>query len=238
MAMNLKPMKRIVIALIPIIVAIVLLNVVAFLIPFEKKEIATHYVNYGFTTFVFIAEGIALVTLIAGEKDAKKRVLGLPVLYSTIGAMGVTVIVSALTFILNAFIPFPLWIIIVLDVLVLSYVVLVFFRGIFYREQAIAIEAKKDETRFMDNLNAKIRAIYETNRIEELRTSLENLWDIARGSDPVSCEYSKELENQLAEQVDELCVLLQDGNVGEAKIMIERISDNLLERRAICRANK
>ena len=90
----------------------------------------------------------------------------------------------------------------------------------------------------MDEFRARLRALNKINKIEGVESILSDLLDIALGSDPVTNDKTLDSESELLSLLQELDESIKDGSEEEARAVIEKIKNALLERNVLCKAGK
>lgn len=217
---------------------VALLSVFVFVVPFEKVSVTSHYINYGFACFVFIAQGVIFAITMFGEKNAQQRVMGLPIIHSGFVALGLQILASFIFFLTNAFVSLAPWIVILVEAIIIAYMVICVAKGFFFKSHVETFQEVKKKTEFMDEFRARLQATCSTNRIESISPLLEDLYDCARASDPVSNEKTLESETELLSLLQELKIAIRNGNETESRELIIQMKSTLLERNALCKIGK
>ena len=219
-------------------VLLVFLNVFAFAIPFAKQSMPAHYVNYGLASFVIIAQGVIFAVTMFGERDLEQRVIGLPIIYSGFVALIMQFVVTTIFFVVNAFVALPIWVIVVIEMLVIAYMALCVAKGFFFKSHVESIKDIKKSTAFMDEFRARLSALNSINHIKGVSKELEDLYDTARGSDPVTNDKTVDSESELLSLLQGLDKSIKEGNEEESRNAIRQIKDTLIERNALSKIGK
>ena len=90
----------------------------------------------------------------------------------------------------------------------------------------------------MDEFRARLKALNKINKIEGVERILSDLLDIALGSDPVTNDKTLDSESELLSLLQELDESIKDGSEEEARTVIEKTKNALLERNVLCKAGK
>ena len=90
----------------------------------------------------------------------------------------------------------------------------------------------------MDEFRSRLRALNKINKIEGVKKNLSDLLDIALGSDPVTNDKTLDSESELLSLLQELDESIKDGSEEEARTVIEKTKNALLERNVLCKAGK
>ena len=219
------------------LVLIVVLNVVSFAIPFPHKSEDVFLTEYILAEVVIVLEGVLLLVQTGGQ-SAKNKVMGLPMVWAGFLGMIAQVIVTAVFYIVNAFVAVPLWIVWVLEVILLGYFIVQVTMGYFFKARSEEYHEHLENTAFMDGLRARLKALQTMNKVASVSRSLEDLYDIARGSDSVTNDSSKASEDELGKKLDELEKAVGQGNEAEINKDIDAMKNLLAKRNALAKAGK
>ena len=220
------------------VVLLALLNVFTFAVPFPRVSEVSHYVNYGIASGVLIAQGVIFALTMFGEQNPEQRVLGLPIIHSGFVALGMQLLASAAFFAANAFIDLALWIVVVVEAIIIGYMVICVSKGFFFKSHVKAFKESEKNTKFMDEFRARLKALCAINRIETISRQLEDLFDTARGSDPVTNDKTLDSESELLSLLQDLDEAIKAGNEDDSREIITRMNNTLMERNALCKAGK
>ena len=220
------------------IALLALLSVFAFAIPFNKQSLASHYVNYVLAAFVMVAQSIIFAFVMFGERDPKQRVMGLPIIYSGFVTLGLQLIASAAFFTVNAFIELPLWVVVVVEAAIITYMIICTAQGFFFKSHVQGFAEAAANTEFMDEFRARLKALCAVNVLESVSKDLEDLYEIARGSDPITNDKTFESESELLSLLQDLDGAIKEGDDSNAKDILKRMKNVLLERNSLCKAGK
>ena len=220
------------------IALLALLNVFTFAVPFNRVSTVSHFINYGAASFVLVAQGAIFALTMFGEKDAEQRVMGLPIIYTGFIALGAQSVASIAFFVTNAFVELAPWIVGVIEALIIVYMLISAVKGFFFKSHIQSFKDAKQNTDFMDEFRARLKALCALNRIESIARELEDLYDTARGSDPITNGKTLDSESELLSLLQELDEAIKDGNESEGREIISRMKNTLLERNALCKTGK
>lgn len=218
-------------------VLLVVLNVVTFAVPLPCYDKAVMYTAYGTAEFMILAEAVLVITQLTMGKQEHK-ILGLPIVWSGFIGMVAQVILTFIFYLVNAFVVMPMWIVVVLEVLLLCYFIIQITLGFFFKQRSIEYKENLENTQFMDEFRARLKAIVGINHDENITRPLEDLYDMARGSDSVTNKKSAPTEDELISKVNDLDSAIKNGNESEALNQIQTIKDLLIERNEMCKAGK
>ena len=219
------------------IVLLAILNIVSFAVPLPKQDPAVFYTAYGFAEGVLVLGAILSLAQL-GHNTPNQRVLGLPIAYSGSLMVLFQVILTAVFYLVNAFVKMPMWVVVVVECLLLGVFAVQIIFGFFFKAKTAEYQRTTANTTFMDEFRARIKSFVITNKNENLTKELEELNDAARCSDPVSNEKTTSAEDILLNLVGDLDRSLKEGHESEAREVIASIRDALAERNVYCKAGK
>ena len=220
------------------IVLVILLNIVTFVIPFEKLSTAVLVLSYIMAEIVIIAEGILVASQLFNEPDRNQKVLGLPIVFAGYLTLGIQLIATTVFYICNSFVILPVWVVIVVEAFIIAYFVIQMAMGLFFKKRVIEYQEQAANTKFMDEFRARLKAIVAINKNENIERLLNDLLDTALGSDPVTNEKTVDSESELLSCLQELDEVIKDGSEEDARFVIEKTRTALLERNVLCKAGK
>lgn len=219
-------------------VLIVLLTVCTFAIPFPKLDDGVLIASYVCAVVMTIAEGSLALSLLFNEGNLNQRVLSLPILFSGYVALVLQVIATLTFYVCNAFIKLPIWIVIVVECLLFGYLIIQLAKGFFFKDRNREYHDRGANTKFMDEFRARLKAIVAINSNENIKKELEDLLDIAKGSDPVTNDKTMDSESELLSDLQELDEAIKSGSEDEARAVIKKTKNTLLERNVLCKTGK
>ena len=219
-------------------VLLILLNIVTFVIPFNKESMATHLTAYLMAEVVILVQGLLLGIEIFAQKDKNLRVLGLPIIYAGFVTLIVQLIATAAFYTVNAFVSLPFWVIIIVEVFIIAYLTIQIAIGFFFKNRTVEFKEETANTKFMDEFRARLKAIVAINKNSNIEKELTDLVDIALGSDPISNEKTFDSESELLSFLQELDEAIKNGDEEDSRTIITKITTTLAERNALCKAGK
>lgn len=218
--------------------AIALLTIITFVVPFEKKSAIVLGIAYGCSMLVFIGECVATLLSFFGEENANQKVLGLPIVYSCYVAGIVQLVVTIIFYLCNAFVILPIWIPVVVETLIIVYFGTQIAIGYFFKKRNEDYHEVIANTKFMDEFRARLKGLFAINRIDGISKELENLVDIARGSDPVTNDKTLDSESELLSLLQDLDESIKSGSEVDSREIINRMKNTLTERNVLCKSGK
>lgn len=215
-----------------IVIAILAITytILAFVIPFPKKNYATFIISYVAVMIAFASQ--YYVAFVALKNDGvKSKFYGIPILRVGYIYLIAQFIVSTALMITNAFVDVPYWIIICVLVVLLAASAIGFIGTVAVKEQIETIEIKQENnTKFITNLQLEVESIPSKIDDIDLKNKTTKFAEKVRFSDPVS---SKDLET-LEDEIDRKYLLFKENalnqNNAQASIYLDELNDLLDER--------
>lgn len=229
--------SRIITAVVIAAVLVIVLNIVSFAVPLQKQSEEVFYTAYVMSEFVILAEmGIVIAQLAIDAPE--HRVLGLPIVWSGFLGAIIQTVATICFYVVNAFYSLPVWVVAVIEALLIGYFIIQITLGFLYKNHAIESSDDKPNTAFMDEIKSRLAAIASNNRNENVQKDIENAYDVARGSDPVSSSKTAATENQILQDLSDLENAEAKGDEASIKTICQALVGHLQERRAYCKDSK
>ena len=225
-------------AIVITVVLLALLNVCTFAIPFNKVDLGVHFAAYGCAEFVILVEMILVISQLFIEEDSNQKILGLPIIYFGYVTTVLQLMITAVFYLVNAFVALPAWVIILVEVLIIGFGVIQIAKGFFFKTRNEQYHQHIANTKFMDEFRARLKALQKINKNENIEKALSDLVDTALGSDPVTNDKTVDSESKLLSLLQELDESIKDGSETDAREAITKIKNALLERNVLCKAGK
>lgn len=193
-------MKKKVMAYSVLGIAFALFNVLALVIPTEKT--ATFWIAYAFSVVAFgLQIGIWNFTF-KGAETLKSKFLGIPLI--SVGARYLVVQVIAFA-VFMAFPFLPSWIPIVVCSVILGISAICLIGTETGREEINRVEEKVEKNVFyIKSLQVDVELLAESESDPEIKAELLKLADKIRFSDPMSSDALTEVEETIANKIEEL----------------------------------
>ncbi len=237
--MNNKTSKNSVfITIIISIVILAMLNICTFVIPFNKFSMTTHFTAYGFATFVIAAETILIISHLFLESNSNQRIISLPIIYYGYITLVIQVICTIVFYVVNALIPIPFWIVVIIECFIIGFGMIQIAKGYFFKNRNQEYHERLANTIFMDEFRANLKVLQEINKNKNLENELNELVEMAICSDPVTNDKTKEKENELHNLLQTLNENIKINNETNALATIEKLKNTLIERNALCKIGK
>lgn len=213
----------------------VVYTVIAFAVPFTKN--AAFILSYLFSAAAIAVQIFVIKLAFSRGKDLKSRFYGFPVLRVGLIYLAVQLIFGLIVMTLSPIIP--VWALLVAEVIILALAL----SGLIVTD-VMRDEIERQDIRLKKDISAMRNLQMETGTLAEqcaqpllkkrLRTFAENM----KYSDPVSCEASREAENELANILKEIQTAVLEEDYDGASLLAEKAEGVLSERNRIVKMNK
>lgn len=223
---------------------VIIYSIVAFVsilltltIPFSKP--AASWVMFAFSIVSIIGGcGISIYAFSKSE-ELKSKFYGFPVfrigfLYTTI-QLGL----SLLVYIVGAFVDLPYWVGLLLSVLLIGMAAIGVLITDNARDYVEEIETNTIiVTKTIKKFNVDIADVLDICKNQEVREPLKKLAEKFKYSDRVSSDVTKEKEEEIKAEIENLKLIINNENTEIVIKKIETISNLLSSRNRICEAEK
>ena len=220
------------------LVLIVLLNIVTWVIPFNKINNDVFLATYICTTVMIVFSGVFVAIEFFTDKALKHVVLGIPLLTTTIVAVVLQLLACVGFYLANSFVPVESWILIVVEVVIFAYFVATMALGFFFKNRIIASEENNHKTATMEKIRDDLLLVTKLNQNSNISADLEELFELVRYSDKVSSAHTQDIEAKIVVSVAKLKEEISTLKEEEIKSEITNIINLVNERNIICKANK
>lgn len=204
------------------LVILMLLNVCTFVIPFNKVDMVVHLVVYGCTEFVILAEMILILTRLFNGDNSNQKIISLPIVYFGCITVTIQVLATIVFYLTNAFVKLPIWIVVIVECLIIGFGIIQIAKGFFFKSRNAEYHENIANTKFMDEFRARLKALCKINNNVNIEKALEDLLDIALGSDPVTNDKTIDSESELLSLLQELDEAIKGGSEVDSREAIEK----------------
>ncbi len=220
------------------LVVLALLNVCTFVIPFSKVSSTVLFTVYGCTTFIVVIEALLILFQLFGNEEGNQKIISLPIIFYGCVSAIVQLVATVIFYALNAFIQIPFWSVILVECIIFAFGTIQIIKGFFFKEKNAEYHKNKANTEFMDSFRAKLKTLSAINKDDSVKKELNDLLDLALGSDPVSSTNTSMLENELSTLIDKLNESIKNGSSDKNTSLIEETREKLIERNSLCKLSK
>lgn len=210
-------------------------TIVAFAVPFERNAIF-------WTAYVFGVIAIAFqiyVFKISFQRgsDVKSKFYGFPIARVGVMYLGIQLALSLIEMCVAKFIPS--WVAVVIDIFPIALAAIGCIAADAMRDeivrQDVQIKKSVDNMRALQSMTASLVGMAQD---ANLRSTLQDLADEFKYSDPVTSEQTKEKETELKFLVNEIQRAIVDGDLQAASGFCARAKAGLVERNRLCAMSK
>ena len=218
-------------AVVVAVVALVIYNLIAFVIPFAHT--AAFWISYGFTLAAFAVVCASIYIAFIKNPDAKSRFYGFPI--ARIGVLYgcAQLIVSLVVMAVAKWTPWWIPVLVYAIGMGAAVIGLVAADAVVEEIQTQDVKLKKDVS-LMRSLQSKISQIASQTDNAGIKALAEEF----RYSDPVSNDAIADAEADLAAAVDQLQAAFVDGDNEAMAQLCRKATALLAERNRLCKLNK
>jgi len=216
-----------------LIIAMVVFNVVAFVLPHNAG--GAFWCGYVFTMAAFLLQ-ILFAFLAFGKADTLKRTfLGLPIAQLSITYL----IVQLIWGLMCIFVPIGVKLAIVVSAVLLCVYLIAIIAAMFGREAVEKIDAKvKVKTFFVKALLVDVETLAVKTENAEIKDALGKLAETVKYSDPMSNEALQNVEGRISDKYNKLETAVEAENVESALALCKVIDVLFVERNKKCKLLK
>lgn len=222
-----------------VIYAIILIvYVFAFLIiPFNKM--AASWISFAFTIVAIAGSFVVFNVAFNAKETIVSKIYGYPIFrVSAVYALA-QIVLGIVICAIDAFVAVPYWIALLPFVFLLGAAVIGVIITDNTRDCVESVdESAKADTEAMSCFQISIAGIVDCCEDVKLKDELQKLDEAFSLSDPVSNQYTKDVEEKLRILLSELKNSAEDNNSVETSAYIKKLHNSLAERNRICKATK
>ena len=213
------------------VVALVIYNLISFVIPFAHT--AAFWISYGFTLAAFAVVCASIYIAFIKNPDAKSRFYGFPIARIGVIYGGTQLVVSLIVMALAKWTPWWIPTLIYAIGMGATIIGLVSAEAVVDEIQTQDVKLK-DNTTMMRTLQSKISQLASQTDNAGIKALAEEF----RYSDPVSNDAIADAEADLAAAVDQLQAAFVDGDNEAMAQLCRKATALLAERNRLCKLNK
>lgn len=230
-----KNLKRIYITIAIVFVAF---SVISFVLPFGHS--AVFWVAYLFGAIAVGVQAYVMPKAFVDGSSARSKFYGFPIARVSVAYLSLQIILSLMFMALAK--QTSSWVLrieVILSVALLGAAVIGFFATDSIREEVQRQDThlKKDVER-MRALQSQMVSLVNQCSDSETKAALEKLSEAFRFSDPVSCDATMTIEDDLASYVDDMQNALLEGDNESIVDLCAKATPVLARRNQICKQNK
>ncbi len=218
------------------IVAVVVFNLIMFLLPNKmlNPTEGAFWVIYLTVTASFIGQAVCSY-IYAKKEEKQERFLLIPIAYISYIALLMTLMLALEALTLQFL---PVWFTVIVAVVVLAYYALAVFRTLAAAEMVMEVEKDvTQKTEFIHTLTAKAKAL-ESSAPEELRPMAKKVYESLRYSDPMSSAVLNAVEREIVELYGAFSEAVKRGVAEVVEKKADALCEKLNERNELCKSSK
>ncbi len=219
-------------------VILALLTIVTFALPFSKVNDVVYYVSYACAVVAIILEMILVLTQIFSSETPNQKIISLPIVYHGLICTIIQLVITILFYILNAFLSVPLWILVIVECLLYGVGIIRISLCYFFKESNKTYHETLANTSFMDYFRSRLKVLVKTNNNQNLTRELNDLLEIALGSDPSTNDKTRDIEQELGNALKGLEDTINSGLENNSIELIQNIKNTLIKRNELCKLGK
>lgn len=238
MELKIKVGKRGIVTGLILLILLALYNILYFVIPFNRSlSNGAFWITYGLTTFLIVF--MAVVVFIGiGDKNLKSRVFGLPIIYLGFSTLVAQFVFDATVMSIGHFFEFKTWIAIIVEAVLLAFFFISLIVRTAYKDTIKKIDTQEYRKSYIKELRIELETLLNATSNESVRKDLEDLYETAKYTDPVSYKEVVDIEDEIFDAVEQLKNALQNGDSNKSIDLIKGIVNLLNERKLRLKANK
>ena len=216
-------------------VLLIVFSVIAFAAPFAKTVV--FWLAYVFAVIAIAYQIYVFRISFSDEGDAKSKFYGFPIARVGVIYLIVQLVISLIEMVLAVFLP--VWAAVIVNVFPIAFAVVGCIASDIMRDEIVRqdMQLKKDVSN-MRALQSMSAALVGQCNDADLKKTIQNMADEFKFSDPVSLEQTKDMEQELQSQMNEIQKAIVDGDLASVKTLCGKILGSLAERNRICALNK
>lgn len=216
-------------------ILMIVLTVIALAVPFTRN--ASFWIGYVFTMLAILLQYPMMLAAFEKGAGVKSKFYGFPIARLSVIYL-LAQLVAGICFMAFSTLA-PAWIGVVVFVLLLAATLLGYIAADTVREEINNLdESLHKSTSSMRSMQSKLGGLLCQCDDSGLKKEAEKLFEAFRYSDPVSSEALKEIESELDNYINELQMMVVDGDQTAAMNLCKKINVTLVERNRLCKLNK
>lgn len=214
-------------------ILLVAYNILFFAIPFNRElSCVAFWLTYGVTHFIAIAN-VFLVFLGINDRKVESRIFGIPIIQLGVAIGAIQLGLDILVMLIGNWVAFPYWLVIILEVVLLTVFGISTIVRKTYKNTIIRISSGKNNEEFIKNLRIELEQIFRALQGDAVtKRDMFRLLESARYTIALSDERVFDLEEEISQKVAELREFIEDKNFIKTEEAIYQINSLLKERKA------
>ena len=215
-----------------ILIVLVFIIYVVAAMPFSKTGV--FWATFAFSLVAFLAQAYTLHTIMKSQAPIKDRIYDFPLIRISALYLAVQLLVSLL--LMRFSVKVSLFTAVLIEMVILAAAVMGFLAVGAVQKEMISQEMQlKKKLAGMEELQSRVHLLISRCGEGQIRELLQKLAEEIRYSNPVSGEYSEEIEEEIAVLLGEVEAAALDGDVENTAELCTQLKGLLKERDRICK---
>lgn len=223
------------------IVAIIaiMFSVLVFVIPFEKKSLATFWVAYIGVIVSLLVQCYVGFLLFKKSSTLRSKVYGIPVIRVSVIYFILQLFASVSLIIANHFVTIPVFVPVIFLVILAGLAGIGVLLTVGAKDIIESIEKEeKQKTEFMNNFKIEVESLEGKSSDEAFNKEIHKFVEKVKYSDPMSASELVDVENEISAKYSDLKDLVLADNIEEGKKQLAELNDLVDKRNRLCKLNK
>lgn len=217
----------------------VMITVLVFVIPFEKKSYATFIMSYVGILISLAAQGYVAYLVFKKSSTLKSKIYGIPVIRVAVMYLIMQLVASIVIIAINAFFYVPVFVPVVFFVVLGGFAAIGILITSAVKDFIESVEKEeKQRTAFINNFKIEVESLNGKASDEALNKDIYKFSEKVKYSDPMSAPELVDVENELNTKYLSLKDNLANNNLDEAKKDLAELNDLMDKRNKLCKLNK
>ncbi len=223
------------------IVAIIaiMFSVLAFAIPFEKKNFAAFITAYIGVIVALLVQCYVGFLVFKKSTTLRSKIYGIPVIRVSVIYFILQLITSILLIVINIFVAVPVFIPVVILVILTGLAAIGVLLTIGAKDIIESIEKEeKAKTEFMNNFKIEVESLENKSSDEAFNKDIHKFVEKVKYSDPMSANELVDVESEISIKYRTLKDNILSDKLDDAKKDLIEINDLVDKRNRLCKLNK
>ena len=217
----------------------VMFSVLVFVIPFEKKSVATFWVAYIGVLVALAVQGYVGFLVFKKSSDLRSKVYGIPVIRVSVIYFILQLITSTALIVANHFVCIPVFIPVIILVILTGFALIGVLLTIGAKSIIEGIEKEeKQRTAFMNNFKVEVESLENKSSDEAFNKDIHKFVEKVKYSDPMSASELVDVENEISAKYSVFKETVTTNNLDEAKKLLAELNELVDKRNKLCKLNK
>ncbi|MBP5444777.1 MAG: hypothetical protein J6Y28_01265 [Acholeplasmatales bacterium] len=217
----------------------IMVSVLVFVIPFDKKCYATFITSYIFLLVSLLCQGYVAFLVFKKSSSLKSKIYGIPVIRVSMIYLMIQFISTFAIIAANAFVCVPVWIPVCINIVILGFAAIGILLTSAVKDFIESVEKEeKQRTAFLNNFKIEVESLSNKTSDEALNKDIYKFIEKVKYSDPMSSDKLVDIENEINVKYMELKELVLNDDIENAKKALVEINDLMDKRNRICKLEK